>query len=113
MAGQVPASIFEVPDVICRIYDPVREDTYRRLGLTTVCPTTTISAIIIDHVMRRQRSVSPCSKRKRPDRVHHRCRWRKSRLLPRQNLLHEGHEVLLIERDRDKVGDQLRTVRVP
>jgi hypothetical protein len=30
----------------------VREDTYRRLGLTTVCPTTTISAIILDHVMR-------------------------------------------------------------
>ena len=26
--------------VIVRIYDPVREDTYRRLGLTTVCPTT-------------------------------------------------------------------------
>jgi Trk K+ transport system NAD-binding subunit len=34
------------------IDDPVREDTYRRLGLTTVCPTTTISAIILDHVMR-------------------------------------------------------------
>jgi hypothetical protein len=41
-----------VPEVICRIYDPVRDDTYRRLGLTTVCPTTTISAIILDHVMR-------------------------------------------------------------
>jgi trk system potassium uptake protein TrkA len=44
--------IFQVPEVICRIYDPVRDDTYRRLGLTTVCPTTTISAIILDHVMR-------------------------------------------------------------
>jgi hypothetical protein len=30
----------------------VREDTYRRLGLTTVCPTTTVSAIILDNVMR-------------------------------------------------------------
>jgi hypothetical protein len=38
--------------VVCRIYDPVREDTYRRLGLTTICPTTTISAMILDSVMR-------------------------------------------------------------
>lgn len=52
MASQVARLIFEVPEVVCRIYDPVREDTYRRLGLTTVCPTTTISAIILDHVMR-------------------------------------------------------------
>lgn len=52
MAAQVARLIFHVPEVICRIYDPVREDTYRRLGLTTVCPTTTISAIILDQVMR-------------------------------------------------------------
>jgi trk system potassium uptake protein len=52
MAAQVARLIFEVQVVICRIYDPVREATYRRLGLTTVCPTTTISAIILDHVMR-------------------------------------------------------------
>lgn len=52
MAAQVARLIFEVPEVVCRIYDPVREDTYRRLGLTTVCPTTTISAIILDQVMR-------------------------------------------------------------
>lgn len=52
MASQVARLIFEVPEVVCRIYDPVREDTYRRLGLTTVCPTTTMSAIILDNVMR-------------------------------------------------------------
>jgi trk system potassium uptake protein TrkA len=52
MAAQVARLVFEVPEVICRIYDPVREDTYRRLGLTTVCPTTTVSAIILDNVMR-------------------------------------------------------------
>jgi len=51
MAAQVARSIFSVPEVICRIYDPVREDTYRRLGLTTVCPTTIISAQILDYVM--------------------------------------------------------------
>jgi trk system potassium uptake protein len=52
MASQVARLVFQVPEVVCRIYDPVREDTYRRLGLTTVCPTTTMSAIILDHVMR-------------------------------------------------------------
>lgn len=51
MAGQVARAIFGVDQVIVRIYDPVREDTYRRLGLTTVCPTTTISAQIIDQVV--------------------------------------------------------------
>jgi trk system potassium uptake protein TrkA len=51
MAAQVAKTIFDVPEVITRIYDPVREDTYRRLGLTTVCPTTTISALIMDYVV--------------------------------------------------------------
>ena len=51
VASPVARLIFGVPEVICRIYDPVREDTYRRLGLTTVCPTTTISALILDHII--------------------------------------------------------------
>lgn len=51
MAAQVARTVFNVPQVICRIYDPVREDTYRRLGLSTVCPTTTVSALILDQVI--------------------------------------------------------------
>lgn len=51
MAAQVAQTIFHVPQVIVRIYDPVREDTYRRMGLTTICPTTTISAMILDQVI--------------------------------------------------------------
>ena len=51
MAAQVARLVFNVPEVVCRIYDPVREDTYRRLGFTTVCPTTTISAQILDHII--------------------------------------------------------------
>lgn len=50
MAGQVAQVMFSVPEVIVRIYDPVRHDTFRRLGLATICPTITISAMIIDHV---------------------------------------------------------------
>ncbi len=51
MASQVCMKIFRVPRVVCRIYDPVREETYRRLGLSTVCPTTLISAQILDQVL--------------------------------------------------------------
>jgi trk system potassium uptake protein TrkA len=51
MAAQVARTIFGISQVIVRIYDPVREDTYRRMGLTTICPTTTISAMILDQVI--------------------------------------------------------------
>lgn len=50
MAAQVARTVFNIEHVIVRIYDPVREDTYRRLGLHTVCPTTTIAAMIIDQI---------------------------------------------------------------
>jgi trk system potassium uptake protein len=39
MAAQIALEIFKVPRVITRIYDPIREDVYRELGLNTVCPT--------------------------------------------------------------------------
>jgi trk system potassium uptake protein TrkA len=39
MAAQVAREIFSVPQVICRIYDPLREEIYRTLGLETICPT--------------------------------------------------------------------------
>jgi trk system potassium uptake protein TrkA len=31
--------VFKVPRVVCRIYDPVREEAYRKMGLNTYCPT--------------------------------------------------------------------------
>ena len=51
MATQLVDLLFEVPERICRITDPVRDETYRRMGMTTVCPTTTVSASIIDTVI--------------------------------------------------------------
>jgi trk system potassium uptake protein TrkA len=39
MAAQVAREIFGVPRVVCRIYDPLREEIYRELGLETICPT--------------------------------------------------------------------------
>lgn len=40
MAAQIAQQVFSVPRVIARIYDPVREEMYRNLGLETYCPTT-------------------------------------------------------------------------
>lgn len=51
MATQLVALLFDVDERICRITDPVRDETYRRMGMTTVCPTTTVSAVIIDKVI--------------------------------------------------------------
>ena len=39
MASQIAKHIFGVPRVVCRIYDPIREQMYRNLGLRTICPT--------------------------------------------------------------------------
>ncbi|MCS7275406.1 MAG: TrkA family potassium uptake protein [Dehalococcoidia bacterium] len=41
MAAQIAKHIFQVPKVICRIYDPIREEIYRELGLETYSPTRT------------------------------------------------------------------------
>ena len=61
MAAQVARTIFKVPHVIIRIYDPVREDTYRRMGYATVCPTTTISSLVMDQVMAVRETGQPTS----------------------------------------------------
>ncbi len=41
MAAQIAREIFHVPRVITRIYDPIRENVYRELGLNTTSPTMT------------------------------------------------------------------------
>jgi trk system potassium uptake protein TrkA len=39
MAAQLAKHIFNVPRAVCRIYDPIREEMYRGLGLETISPT--------------------------------------------------------------------------
>lgn len=39
MAAQIAKHIFGVPRVVCRIYDPIREELYHMLGLETISPT--------------------------------------------------------------------------
>jgi trk system potassium uptake protein TrkA len=39
MVAQVAKTIFKVPVVMARVYDPKREEIYTQLGISTVCPT--------------------------------------------------------------------------
>ncbi len=46
MAAQVARTVFNVPKVLCRIYDPLREDLYRNLGIEALSPTKIFSQMI-------------------------------------------------------------------
>jgi len=46
MAAQIGKHIFNVPRVICRIYDPLRRDIYDTLGLEAISPTTVFARIL-------------------------------------------------------------------
>lgn len=46
MAAQIAKEIFNVPRVICRIYDPLRKDFYESLGLEAISPTIVFARLI-------------------------------------------------------------------
>jgi trk system potassium uptake protein TrkA len=46
MANQIAKHIFNVPKVICRIYDPLRQELFETLGLETVSSTTIFAQIL-------------------------------------------------------------------
>jgi len=54
MASQIAKELFKVNKVVCRIYDPIREETYRELGLETFCPTKIGAQIIFDMIIDRK-----------------------------------------------------------
>lgn len=39
MAAQIAQRMFDVKNVVCRIYDPLRQKTYKGLGLRSISPT--------------------------------------------------------------------------
>jgi trk system potassium uptake protein TrkA len=51
MAAQIARHVFNVPQVIARIYDPIRADRYRQLGIVTLCTTTIASGLLRDFVV--------------------------------------------------------------
>ena len=50
MAAQIAKHIFKVPRVICRIYDPLREEMYGALGLETISPTKIFAQLLREKI---------------------------------------------------------------
>lgn len=50
MAAQIAQTVFNVPEVVARVYDVARADIYRDLGVKTVCPTATVAQLIREQV---------------------------------------------------------------
>ncbi|MDQ2799167.1 MAG: TrkA family potassium uptake protein, partial [Armatimonadota bacterium] len=48
MAAQIAREVFQVGKVVARIYDPIRAQAYRELGITTLCTTTLAAGLIHD-----------------------------------------------------------------
>ena len=46
MASQMAKHIFGVPRVVCRIFDPIREELYHSLGLETISPTREVARLL-------------------------------------------------------------------
>jgi len=46
MAAQIARHIFNVPNVICRIYDPIRRELYNTLGIEAFSPTTIFAQML-------------------------------------------------------------------
>ena len=53
MAAQIARHIFNVPRVICRIYDPLRKEVYDMVGIEAISPTTVFAQILKDKLGQR------------------------------------------------------------
>ena len=51
MAAQIAKHTFNVPKVICRIYDPLREELYQTLGLDAISPTTVFAQLLKERLV--------------------------------------------------------------
>lgn len=50
MACQVAKHIFNVPRVLCRIYDPLRQELFAGLGIEAISPTKIFAQILRDRI---------------------------------------------------------------
>jgi trk system potassium uptake protein TrkA len=53
MAAQIAKTLFRVPRVMARIYDPLRAEIYREVGIETLCITTLGAGIFHDRLLDR------------------------------------------------------------
>ena len=52
MAAQIAKHIFNVPKVVCRIYDPLRRELYNSLGIEAFSPTIIFAQMLKEKVER-------------------------------------------------------------
>ena len=50
MACQIAKHVLKVPRVVCRIYDPLREEMYSALGLETISPTKIFAQLLREKI---------------------------------------------------------------
>jgi trk system potassium uptake protein TrkA len=50
MAAQIAKHIFNVPRVVCRIYDPLRRELYTSLGIEAFSPTTIFAQMLKERI---------------------------------------------------------------
>jgi len=50
MACQIAKHIYQVPKVVSRIYDPIREEMYHNLGIESVSPTKVVAELLKDRI---------------------------------------------------------------
>jgi trk system potassium uptake protein TrkA len=50
MACQIAKHIYQVPKVVSRIYDPIREEMYRNLGIESVSPTKVVAELLKERI---------------------------------------------------------------
>jgi len=50
MAAQIAKHVFNVPRVMCRIYDPLRQELYNTLGLEAISPTTIFAEMLKERI---------------------------------------------------------------
>ncbi len=58
MVAQIAQELFKVPVVLARVEDPNREESYRELGITTICPTV-MGALRLHELLTNSRQAGP------------------------------------------------------
>jgi len=51
VGAQIAKHVFNIPKVVCRIYDPLRKDVYEALGLETISPTTVFAQMLKEKLL--------------------------------------------------------------
>jgi trk system potassium uptake protein TrkA len=58
LAAQIVREQFEVPKVVSRIYDPIRQETYNAMGLESICPTIVGAKLFRDALLHPSRAIT-------------------------------------------------------